>query len=95
MNYRLNPIFTISKEEKQKYRALQLLPSKNLSGDWMCSVASYYHHDVRMQNLKVISPEKSFFVQYHEVKIYKTGMEIILIICKVNLISPEPSLKIL
>lgn len=95
MKYGLNPIFIISNDDKQKYRALQLLPNQNLSGDWMCSVASYYQHDRKIQKMQIIVPERKFYVQYHEVRVHGSDLEFILIICKVKLISPEPNMKIL
>lgn len=61
----------------------------------MCSVASYFEHDVRIQKMQIIVPEKSFQIQYHAVKVFGTELELILIICKVKMISPEPHLKIM
>lgn len=95
MDYGLNPIFSIEHQDRrQKYRALQVLPSQNLSGEWMCSVASYFERDVWIQKMQIIVPEKSFQIHFHELKMFGK-LEVLIIICKVAMISPEPYLRVM
>lgn len=52
--YHINTTFTINNEDKYKYRAIELQPHWNLTGDFMCSVQTYHTRDRKIKRLQMI-----------------------------------------
>jgi hypothetical protein len=52
--YLINTSFIITDNPKYKYRAIQLKPHLNLTGNWMCSVQTYHTSDRKIKPLQII-----------------------------------------
>ncbi|EAT35429.1 AAEL012403-PA [Aedes aegypti] len=91
MGRQINRTFTVNENPMHKHRALALVrPLKNFTGEYTCSVSTFQSLDMRTARMVMIVPETNFVLRY-----YTNNMSnLVMVLCSVYGISPEPELTL-
>uniref|UniRef100_U5ENV7 Putative conserved plasma membrane protein n=1 Tax=Corethrella appendiculata TaxID=1370023 RepID=U5ENV7_9DIPT len=88
---RVDTEYSVSDDRLHKFSSLSIIkPELNMTGNYACSVQTYFEHDKQSKHLVIISPEREF-----NMSSTKENNGSTVISCSVRDIYPEPDLILL